>query len=331
MWDQEYETQYQDATQVPGVIDTIGLGYTRLIARPWIVLGPILLDLYLWLGLRITAGPLAIKAAETIRPLDRIGNSIADISERQGAFNLSELLSLQLFTIRMPTFLTGLVSDESVRLANWKPELSDSPWWLLAILTPLLLAAGYLIGSAFLLAVGDVARDRTPRFNLRAILVAGYRLWLWVLASFGLLILISWPLIVTQGVLIFTGSGPIVFLIFLMFLPAGVAFVLFYFSAYAIVLDDATPAESFRASYRVVRAYGWQSLAFIVSYMVVTGGFPFVWRLLVTEPPGTLIAIVGNAFVSTGMIVAGMIYYEDRIALVGFGESREQAPAIAAT
>jgi hypothetical protein len=30
-----------------------------------------------------------------------------------------------------------------------------------------------------------------------------------------------------------------------------------------------------------------------------------------------LIAIIGNAFVSSGMIAAGMIYYEDRAALVG--------------
>jgi hypothetical protein len=54
--------------------------------------------------------------------------------------------------------------------------------------------------------------------------------------------------------------------------------------------------------------------------MIVTGGFPYFWRLLTTEPPGTLIAIVGHAFVSTGMIVAGMIYYEDRAAVVDLGD-----------
>ena len=316
MWDQDYDPQHDSGSEVPGVIDTIGLAYTRLIARPWIVLGPVLLDLYLWLGLKITAGPLALKAADAVRPVDRIGESLADFIERQSEFNLVELFSFQVFTISMPTFLTGLISDQSVRLAGWRPELADGPWWLLAVMTLLFLAGGYVVGSAFLLAAGDVSRGRPLRLNLRTTLITGYRMVLWLLATVGLLTLIAWPLIVAQAVLLLAGSGVAFFLIFLMFLPAGVAFVLFYFSIYAIVLDGATPAQSFRASYRLVRAYGWQSLAFIVSYMVVTGGFPFFWRLLITEPPGMLIAIVGNAFVSTGMIVAGMIYYEDRVALV---------------
>jgi hypothetical protein len=305
------------------VIDTIGLAYTRLLARPWIVLGPVLLDLYLWLGLRLTAGPLVLKIADVIRPMERIGESSANVIEGQEQFNLAELLSVQLFTIRMPTFLPSLVSDQSVRLASWRPEIADGPWWLLAALTMLLLFGGYIVGSAYLLAVGDVSRDLTPRVELRTILVTAYRMLLWVLASVGLLILLSWPLIVAQGTLLFLGSGLIGILAFLMLIPAGLGFMLFFFSIYAIVLDGATAAQSFRSSYRVVRAYGWQSLAFIVSFIVVTGGFPFVWRLLATVPPGTLIAIVGNAFVSTGMIVAGMIYYEDRAALVGIANASD--------
>ena len=200
MWDQDHDPQHDSASEVPGVIDTIGLAYTRLIARPWIVLGPVLLDLYLWLGLKITAGPLALKAANAVRPVDRIGEPLADFIERQGEFNLAELLSVQLLTIRMPTFLTSLISDQSVRLAGWRPELTDSPWWLLAVMTLLFLAGGYVVGSVFLLAAGDVSRGRPARLSVRKTLVTGYRMVLWVLATAGLLILIAWPLIVAQGV-----------------------------------------------------------------------------------------------------------------------------------
>lgn len=323
MWDREIESQTRSAEELPGVVETIGVAYTRLLARPWIVLGPVLLDLYLWLGLKITAGPLMLKIADVVRPVERVGASTAEVAEGQEQFNLAELLSFQLFTIRMPTFMPSLVTDESIRVNSWSPELSEGPWWMLAAVTPLLLIAGYLIGSAFLVAVGDVSRNLPPHFDVRETIVVGYRLVLWILASAGLLVLLSWPLIVAQGVFVYYGSGMIDILIFLMFIPAGVGFVLFFFSAFAIVLDGATAAQAFRSSYRIVRAYGWQSLAFVVSFMIVTGGFPYFWRLLTTVPPGTLIAIVGHAFVSTGMIAAGMIYYEDRAAVVDLGEAVE--------
>ena len=319
MWDREQHSQGRRADELPGVIETIGLAYTRLLARPWIVLGPVLLDLYLWLGLKITAGPLVLKIGKAIRPVEAIGASTADFVEGQNQYNLAELLSFDVLTVRMPTFFPSLVSDQPIRLDTWQPELSNGPWWLLAPLAPLLLVAGYALGSAFLIALGDVSRDITPQIDIRLMLRTGYRMILWTLASVGLLILLAWPLIVAQGAFIYSGSPPIDILLYLMFLPAGVGFVLFFFSIYAIVLDGATAGQAFRSSYRIVRADGWQALAFIVSFMIVTGGFPFLWRLLATVPPGTLIAIFGNAFVSTGMIAAGMIYYEDRAAVVDLG------------
>ena len=320
MRDQDEPRQRTTEPEVPGVIDTIGLAYTRLLARPWIILGPVILDLYLWLGLKITAGPLALKLADAVRSSDGMGASAASFFEDQSAFNLAELLSLQLFTIRMPTFLPLLVSEQSVRLSSWKPELDDGPWWLLAGLLPVLLLGGFAIGAAFLLMLGDVARDRSPRVQPERVFRTGYRLLFWIVASGGLLALLAWPVLVAQGAFIYAGVGTIGILALLVFIPAGLGFVLFFFSAYAIVLDGTTAVQGFRSSYRIVRAYGWQSLAFVVSYMVMTGGFPFVWRLMIDVPPGTLIAIIGNAFISTGMIAAGMIYYEDRAAIVGPGE-----------
>ncbi|CAN5819015.1 hypothetical protein BH23CHL2_BH23CHL2_34750 [soil metagenome] len=319
------QTYVRPAGEIPGVIETIGLAYTRLLARPWIVLGPIILDLYLWLGLKITAGPLVLKIADSIRPIAAIGDSVAKFVEGQAQYNLAELLSMHLFVIRMPTFMPMIDLDESVRLADWGPELSSGPWGLLGALVPLFIAAGFGGGAAFLLMVGDVSRGAAPRFDARLTIRTGYRLLLWVLAGAGLFVLISWPLLVVQAALIYAGSGVNGIVLFLLSIPTGLGFVLFFFSAYAIVLDGATATEAFRSSYRVVRAYGWQSLAFIVSYMIATGGFPFFWRLLVDEPPGTLIAIIGNAFISTGMIAAGMIYYEDRHAIVGSGDPVFQA------
>jgi hypothetical protein len=317
MWNRKRRSIEVQRPAAPGVIDTIGLAYSRLVARPWVVLGPILLDLYLWLGLRVTAGPLVLKLAELVRPVRAVGDAVADTLEARDGYNLAEFLSLQLPSLRFPTFLPLLVDHSAIALGDWSPEVNDAPWWALAVLAPLLLALGLLAGSAFLLWLGDVARGAEHRFDGRVIVETSKQLLLWVLAAIGLLVLICWPLLVAQAAFVFAGVGSSGFIALLLLIPAGIGFVLFFFSAHAIVLDRVTAIEAFRSSYLVVRTFGTQSLGFVVSYLVVTGGFPFFWRLLISEPPGALIAIIGNAFVSSGMIAAGMIYYEDRAALVG--------------
>lgn len=301
----------------PGVIDTISLAFSRLIAQPWVVLAPVLLDLYLWLGLRVTAGPLVLKLADAVRPVRAVGDATADFLERQSGYNLAEFLSLQLPSLRVPTFMPLLVDDSAIALSGWRPQAEDTPWWALAALTPVLLALGLLAGSAFLLWLGDVARGTEHRFDVRAAFETSRQLFQWILAALGLLILICWPLLVVQAAFIAIGAGSTGIIGLLLLIPAGIGFILFFFSAHAIVLDRVTAIEAFRSSYLVVRTYGTQSLGFVVSYLIVTGGFPIFWRLLISEPPGALIAIIGNAFVSSGMIAAGMIYYEDRAALVG--------------
>ncbi len=314
MWNRSKDKNKSEPATLPGVIDTIGIAFSRLVSRPYVVLGPVLLDLYLWLGLRITAGPLVLKVANLVEPIESVGESLASSLEGQQRYNITELLSLQLLSVRMPTFLPLLVSDESVRLNRWNPELADAQWWLVLLIGMFFIVTGFLAGTAFLLWLADVSRQRTHHFKARETARVSLYLVLWLSVSAGLLLLFSWPLLVAQAGLIYFGAGFNGFLAFLMVIPLGVGFVLFFFSVYSIVLERATSVESFRASYRVVRAFGWQSLGYIVSYLIVTGGLPFFWRMLIDEPPGTMLAIIGNAFVSTGMIAAGMIYYEDRVA-----------------
>ena len=321
MWNRTRQNAETPRPSVPGVVDTIGTAFARLIAQPWVVLGPVLLDLYLWLGLRVTAGPLVLKLADLVRPVRAVGDAAADALKAQDGFNLAELLSFQLPSVRMPTFVPLLVDDSAIALSGWRPEVDDAPWWLLAGLTPLLLVLGLLLGAFFLLWLADVARGTVHRFDSRLTIDTSMRLLLWVLAALGLLILLSWPLLVVQVALVASGVGSSGFIALLLLIPAGIGFVLFFFSAHAIVLDRVSATEAFRCSYRVVRAFGGQSLGFIVSYLIVTGGFPFFWRLLISEPPGALLAIIGNAFVSSGMIAAGMIYYDDRPAFAGAARS----------
>lgn len=45
-------------------------------------------------------------------------------------------------------------------------------------------------------------------------------------------------------------------------------------------------------------------------------GMSYVWGMLGTSDLATAAGILGNAYIGTGMIIAGMIFYRDRMNLI---------------
>jgi hypothetical protein len=139
----------------------------------------------------------------------------------------------------------------------------------------------------------------------------------WLLAAVGLLTLVSLPLIVGASVAAFFGATGLTGLAVLLLFPAAWGFVYFYFSVQALVVDRIGPFASMRASYLVVKRYFWQSMGFIAFSLVVSTGFPFALRGLAENPAGLALAITVNAFVASGMLAAGMLFYRDRARRLG--------------
>src|SRR2546423_1476745 len=188
----------REEAPLPGVIDTIGLGYAALWLRPQLLVPPILIDLYLWLGLRVTAKPVTLRLLEWSRGKGNAIETLARDAHARGDFNVLEWLSLRLPTLRMP----GLIP----LFANREPA--------------------------------------PPR---------------------------SW-----------------------------------------LVVDRVVPFASMRASYVIVKRYFWQSIGFIAISLTISTGFPYALRALTDRPVGLAIAIAVNAFVASGMLAAGMLFYRDR-------------------
>jgi hypothetical protein len=148
--------------------------------------------------------------------------------------------------------------------------------------------------------------------QLRIELRTAARLLGWALQCALLFALVAFPFIAASVALAAGGASISGLLFAVALLPVAWGFIFFFFSALAIVVDSTTAIESFRRSYRVVRGYFWQTLGFIVAFMLVTGGFPFFWRYLLNAPAGVAIAIIGNAFIASGMLAAAMLFYRDR-------------------
>jgi hypothetical protein len=305
-----------ESPPAPGVIDTIGLGFSQLLARPHVVALPVLVDLYLWLGLRAPAQPLTTTVAGWVQQRGSIGADTAEALEGLQSFNLFELISLRLPVVRLPTLIPLVAEPSNLVPDGWNIEIGSLPWWSLPGIGLVLIAIGFFVGGTYLCLMSAVAAGQRPAFVWKEWLRIARDLAIWTVVAALLLALVVLPLIVAQAVFLVYELGMSSLLLFLMLFPVAWGFIMFFFSAQAIVIDGVTAMQSFRSSYQVVRRYLGQSAGFIAAYLLVTSGFPLLWRLLLTQPAGVVIAIIGNAFIVSGMISAAMLFYRDRAQLL---------------
>lgn len=301
-----------NALQLPGVIDTIGIGYSHLVLRPSVVVLPVLLDLYFWFGVRIPADSLVNRVGELLRTTSPVTDGVRGFLLDQRGYNLAEFLSMRLPTVRVPTIFPVISQEAVIRGPVWRPDLSPMPWWAVLILLIVFLVVGFWVGAEYLLWLGAVARGTSHKFDGRRTTQTALRLVGWLTVAALLFLLVALPLIVVQLAFELSGVGTSGFVQFLFLVPLAIGFALFFFGPFSIAGHEAGVFEAFRGSFKVVRRFFGPSVGFFAAYLLVTGAIPLAWAAMVGHPAGTLIAVVGHAFVTSGMIASAFVFYRDR-------------------
>lgn len=316
MWNRQHEetSAEQPVSRLPGVVDTIGLGYETLALRPHLILPPVVLDLYLWLGVNVTSRPLLLKLGDWLRG-DPVGaDGLASTIESRGVANVQEVIVLWLPTVRVPTFISALSAETSYRLEGWRPAVV-LPWWGVLATALILLILALVIGAEYFMAMAAVTTSREPsplKRPFRKTLRGSVRLAGWFAAVVTLASFIVWPVVGAGLLLSYLGAGVSGWLYFSLLFPLSWGFMFFFFSVQAMFVDQIGPIAALRSSYLVVRSDFWQAFGLVIAYFLVVWGFPQVWRVFITQPLGLIIAIIGHAAICTGMIAATMVFYRDR-------------------
>lgn len=304
---------------LPGVIDTIGFGYAALALRPLAILPIVVLDLYLLLGPRVTLAPLTNALADVARRRGSNWEDVATEITRLEGFNVFEAGSLEIPLLRtpgiVPTFAGDRVADIRVG-ASW----SELPGGVVLLLVIGSVVAGLLLASAYRSLLAQAAMstpDQTVAIRPRQVVGRAWRITAWALTLAGLAILVAMPVLVASVVGAVLGFGEVTLLWLFLLFPATWAWVHFFFSIHALVIDDAGPLAALRSSYQVVQHHFWQSVRFMAASLLITTGLSFALRELATSLPGALLAILLNAVIASGMIVAAMLFYRDRAMRLG--------------
>lgn len=318
-----------------GVVETIAEGFSVVLARPWLLLIPLLSDLVLWLGLQISSRPLADSLGR-LMVQDGGANGqlaakeIARIGERAHVNDVGAFLIPSLFAgIARDSLLSGLFSLIAPPLARgiergkmyggwgaglvgeWNPD----KWFGVLGLIFIFLALSTVLLVLFQVPLANAVRQE--RSGIGRLAAAMGMAWTRVIGLFMLVALaaalILGPLTIGIAVLLLVGIDLTAILSFFILIGGGVLAVYSLFVINAIVVSEVGPVTAVRYSFAIVRRNFGETLRFGGTSLLIASGSLQIWKHLIANPPGIALSLLGNAFIGTGLVLASMLFYYDRL------------------
>ena len=300
-----------DAPERRGVIDSVAAGFQLTNRHLPFLLIPAALDLFLWLGPKVSVRPLLDGVfGPPPQPLAELGTATAPTAE-QFAASLTGFNLLGLLALAMPTSRSILITSTEESAA-----LTIETWPLALALGAVLFSAAVLIGALYRSAVvqgilrpGSWSGDDIYRTFVGASLPY-VRLLLIVLgvAVAGMAVA---SVLVTLINAVIPGAGSLLIMLLTGFVLWLV--ILFYLSDSAVFVSGYGALASLRASARIVRVFLWPSVGLFFLLRLIGFGMGIIWGLVGDVSVMAIAAIGGNAYIATGLTLAAMVYYRDRI------------------
>lgn len=308
-----------------GVIGCLTAGFEILNQNPGLIALPVLLDLFLWLGPRLSIAPLVQGLAAFLKaqraPDPQTGYQLAQAAEllRQfgDRFNLLSLLST-LPLLEVPSLLAqhapGALSPlGDLRVFPVTDVLALLAWAVLLIPIGLLLGFLYLNGLARRVAARAANAGTTPDVPSTGGIGKFIRVALFVAVLVGALLLFLplWALLIGIVGAISQPLGILAWVFGAGLLSYAALHLLFV--VHGVLLGGR---GLLRAVWESILLFQLQfpSVAWLLLLVVVVyKGLGYAWSL----PPGDswllAIGILGNGCVATGLTAATFVFYQERV------------------
>jgi len=296
-----------------GVVASLVTGFDRMAARPILILPPLLLDTFLWLGPKLNVGPWMQRlAAQLVAPTS------AEQAVQQQVAALRDTLQMMAERFNLLTALSSLPTGIPSLMAGVMPEQAPVDWFgQLQLADPSTVLLGWIALSAIGIGFGVVyhralAQTVAPEAELPSGIWAwGRMLLLALLAYLGLLV---------AGTLALLVATVAAFLLPL--LGIGVSFIAFTLIFWLVVYLIFTPHGIVRYRFGVIRAMlesafvvrwnflstvGFLSAAALISWLTNQ-----IWALPTSSSWFELLSMVGHAFVSGTLLASSYVYYQGR-------------------
>ncbi len=309
-----------------GVIEALSTGLDVVLRHPWLLVIPLLLDLFLWVGPRIQA-PSLYRALEP--SLRQMTTEMTSFDARFAAQELSKAVE-QFFTqynlfawlsiglIGVPVVNGGI--DATSKLVTGSPpilwQVDGFGSYLLTLV--ILTSIGLLIAALFWTMLGEYVTGK-PLQTARWI-KQSFQIWkqllLLVTMALGLALMSIFPLSMVMLVLgaLSAGLASLVPL-----LAMGVVVWIIWvcmFTPHGLVLQHMPLGRAIRTSILIVRTNFTATAGLALIFIAISLGMGLIWESVAADSWLRLIAMAGSAIIGTGLIVASLLFYQNRVAIL---------------
>jgi hypothetical protein len=314
-----YAQKLETLPPPPGVLGSLKAGFEAVASHVILISLPFLLDLFLWLGPRLSIGKVlgpvyqvafdqlkkGMSTQDEIKQLVIFQNIINDWLKH---FNLVSLVSrLQTFPVGISSLMAKTMPVNSPIGAGNDSQLS-SPLSMAGYML-LLVLIGWIIGALYFRWVsGAILGGRGAYVS---VLHAVFQTILLSAIWFMFLALLSIPVTLFLAALSLISPALASIGLFVLVLASFWLVVPLFFMPLGIFVRNQNAFRSIFSSFRMVRFTFPSSAMFVFIIFILTTGLNFLWSVPKSDSWMTLIGIAGHAFISTALLAASFVYYRD--------------------
>ena len=293
-----------------GVIASLASGLDTVIQGWWITLFPLALDLFLWFGVQLSVRPIA----------ERVVSDLVDLTGPNQLFDLilEAATELNYFSLISVAPL-GIPSLMSVKLPHQTPlgapsvlTVDNELVWFAVFFG--LSIIGLLLGGFYLGLIAQQVRDKQA--NLKRLLKLVPRYWAYVLAMIvGLLVvaaILAVPLLILATLLAGLSTSIASLVIWVGFMILMWLIFHLVFTVHAMLLSEMNLPQALWTSVRLTTFNSFPTMGLLVLFAGISTGMNFLWGLPAENSWMLLVGVVGHAVISSGLVAATFIFYQDR-------------------
>lgn len=301
-----------------GVIESLTIGFETVAGRLVLILLPLLLDMFLWVGPRLSLRPAIASYYQdfwqpAMTSLDEAAQErLAGVSEMllEAA---EEMPALYLPLLGVPSLMAG---REAAPLPfHYTPPVWEvrHPWGLVGV-NVASLVVGLLLGALYIALIAN--QVQLGRIDLGQVLSRLPVNVAWI-AIFGLTVPILLVVIYLPFVALAAGLSLISSLLAVLADWAGRLLVLWIalflvFTVHGLFMNNRSLPGALWDSIRVVQWNITSTLFLILLSVVLNLALTYVWNMAPAGSWLAVLAIVGNSFIATGLITASFVFFKDR-------------------